>query len=327
MDYKQIITDSWKSTQGDKRVIFWLGFIPALFSTTVGVGYMLYQFFSFKKSFLFNDHDESFIGEVLDVFWTFLKGHNSWIGPLIIFGIIFGICYLVLPTLSKAAAIQTIARKRNGQDAGVSVGIRYGIMSFLTLFEYHLVIKTFAFFSIMTEMSFVLRNLGVNIFQMLIPFFILFLLISLLLTLLFTYADFFIVIDDEGVFDSMKKSAKLVIMHWKHTFFVTLLMIMIGFRIVIQVVFVFLIPALVILITGYLATITLPITGIIVGGIVGGIALILAAYLNGVVDVFSYTVWTFTFLEVSSEKELSAREVFNDDLATEKQSHPGHKNL
>ena len=85
-------------------------------------------------------------------------------------------------------------------------------------------------------------------------------------------------------------------------------MIIIGLRIVLQVIMVFLIPALMVLITGYLATVTLPVTGVIVGGVVGLISLILAAYLTGIVEIFSYTVWTYTFLAVTQEKELSARE-------------------
>jgi Cu/Ag efflux pump CusA len=136
------------------------------------------------------------------------------------------------------------------------------------------------------------------------------------------------VIDDKGVFESMKKSGKLVIMHWKHTFLITVLMILIGIRIIIQAVLVFLIPAIVVLITGYIATITIPVTGVIIGGIAGFIALIVAAYLNGIVDIFSYTVWTHTFLEISSEKEVSAREVFKDDIGEHgDHNYSGHKNL
>lgn len=328
MDYRQVIAQSWRSTQSSKSVIIWFGFVPALFTTTFGVGYMAYQFFSFKKSYLFDDSEESFIHDVIAYGWDFMKDHVNWTVPLIIFAIIFAISYFVLPTLAKASAIQAIARQRNGQATGVGIGLRYGIMSFLKLIEYHLLIKTFSFFSILTEISFVLRNLGLSLFGVLLPFFILFAFLSLLLTLLFTYSDLFIVIDDDGVFESMKKSAKLVIMNWKHTFLISLLMLMIGVRIIIQALLVFLIPAVIILIAGLLATVTLPITGIIVGGVLGAIGLILASYLNGIVDVFSYTVWTLTFLELSSERETSAREAFSDDIGLNKAPEaPEHKNL
>ncbi|MEK7672354.1 MAG: hypothetical protein AAB373_00570 [Patescibacteria group bacterium] len=308
MHYKQIISDSWKYTQENKKLIIWFGFIPSIFTTTFGVGYMTYQFFAFKNSYLFGSEKHGVLGELLGYIWNFVKTHTSLSIPLIIMLVIFMVIYLLLPTLCRAAAIQTIARNKNGQNVGVGAGLKYGFMPFLKLFEYHLLIKTFGFFSILFEMGFVMRNLGLTIFELLLPVFILFIVIGFILTLLFTYADFYIVVDDENVFESMKKSAKLVMTHWKHTFLVTVLMMLIGVRIIFQVFLVFLIPSLIIGITGYLATVTLPVTGVIVGGSVGLIALLIASYLNGIVDVFSYTVWTHTFLDLSTQKELSARE-------------------
>lgn len=308
MNYRQIIAESWKYTQSNKKLIFWFGFLSCLLTTTVGVGYIAYQFFAFKSSYLFSSEDHSFLSQVVGVIVDFVKLHLSLTIPLGVFVVIFAILYFLYPTLAKAGAIQTIARNKNGQKAGVGTGLRHGMMSFLPLLEYHFLIKTFSFFSILVEMSFVLRNLGPVLFKILLPLFILLIIIGFVLTLLFTYTDFYIVIDNEPIFSAMKKSAKMVIMHWKYTFLISILMLIIGLRIIIQVIMVFLIPALIVLITGYLATVTLPVTGVIVGGIVGFVALLLAAYLSGIVEIFSYTVWTYTFLEVTQEKDLSARE-------------------
>lgn len=327
MNYREVIAEAWAYTQTNKRLIIWFGFIPSILTTTVGIGYIAYQFFALKESYLFNESDHSFFSDVISYMWSFVQTHISLTVPIVIFAAIFAVLYLLFPTLAKASAIQMIARNRNGQKASVGTGLKYGVMSFLQLFEYHLLIKTFAFFSILIEMSFVLRNLGPAIFKLLLPVFILFILVSLLLTLLFTYSDFYIVIDGDGVFDSMKKSGKLVITNWKHTFLITILMILIGIRIVIQAIMVFLIPMLIVLISGYVATITLPVTGIIIGGIVGLIALFIAAYLNGIVDIFSYTVWTFTFLDLTSQEEISAREVVEEAADVAPHHYEGHKNL
>ncbi|MDA1060463.1 MAG: hypothetical protein O3B47_01580 [bacterium] len=327
MDYRKVISESWVYTQSNKKLILWFGFFPSLFTTTAGVLYIAYQFFAFKKSYLFNSEDESFFHDVVSFIWDFIGAHVSWTGPLVVVIVIAGLFYLLFPTLAKAAAIQVIARNKNGQKTGVGKGMRYGLMSYLQLFEYHLLIKTFAFFAILIEMSFVLRNLGPVIFKFLLPIFIIFILVSLALTLLFTYTDFYIVIDDKGVFKSMKDSARLVIMNWTHTFLITILMILIGIRIIIQVVMVFLIPLLVVLITGYIATITIPATSIIIGAVVGFVGLVISAYLNGIVDIFSYTVWTHTFLEITSKKETTARDLFVDDLGSEDHDYHGHKNL
>ena len=308
MNYKKVIVEAWDYTQKNKSLIRWYGFIPAIFTTTVGIAVAMYQFFSFKESYLFSDSPESFAEEAIVFIWDFMKEHVELTVPLLVVGIIFLIIYILYPTIAKASAIQMIARNRNGQEAGVATGLRFGIRAFLRLFEYQLLFKTFAFFTVLTEMSFVLRNLPGYFNALFIPF-VLYIAVSLLLTLLFTFAEFYLVIDEDGVFDSMKKSAKLVVSNWKHTFFITLLMIIIGVRIVIQAVLVFLMTALIILITGYVTTIALPVTTIVISSIAGGLSLLLAAYLNGIVDIFSYTVWTYTFLELSSQEELSAREV------------------
>jgi hypothetical protein len=308
MNYRKTIAEAWDYTRSNKRLIFWLGVIPAFFTTTVSIGYMLYQFFAFKKSYLFSEHEESFLKEVAMMIITFLRDHFSWTLPLVIIAIVFAIIYFLLPTLAEAGAIQVIARNRNNQHASVSVGLRHGIMCFLRLLEYNLLVKTFTFFSIVIEMAFVLRNLGVGIFEIMLPIFILILIVSFVLMLLFTYTAYYIIIDGEGVLDSIKKSTRLVVVNWRDTFLITFLMVLIGIRIIIQAFLVFLVPIAVVGVTGYLTTILLPATSIILGCILGFIALLVAAYINGVVNIFSYTVWTFTFLKITSEKEISARD-------------------
>lgn len=309
MNYRQVISEAWVFTQKSKNLIIWFGFIPSLLTTTVGIGYIGYQFFALKESYLFSNSDGHFLYDVVGFAWEFINAHLNLTVPIIIFAAIFAIGYFLFPTLAKASAIQAIARDKNGQKSGVGVGFRHGIMSFLPLLEYHLIIKTFSFFAVLIEMSFVLRNLGPEISKILFPILIFIMIIGLFLTLLFTFADFYIVVDNDGVVESIKKSSRLVFIHWKHTFLISLLMLIIGVRIIIQAIMVLLIPAIIVLLASYIATIALPVTGVIVGGIVGVLSLIIASYLNGIVDIFSYSVWTYTFLDLSNKEEHSARDV------------------
>jgi len=329
MDYRKLIVDSWQYTQKNKKLIRWCGFFPAIFTTTVTVWYIAYQFFAFKESYLFSSSNESFFSEVMLTIWDFITTNVSWTLPIIICVAVFFICYLLIPTLTKATAIQFIARQKNGQKLSIGDALKHAFFSFLRLFEYHLLIKTFGFFTILLEMSFVLRNLGPVMFKFLLPIFIIIMVIGFLLTLLFTYTDFFIVVDDKKIFESIKGSIKLVVLNWQHTFLITILMILIGIRIIIQIFMVFLIPVLIVVTTGYMLTIVvLPaFTAIIIGAIFGVICLIVAAYLNGIVDIFAYSVWTTTFLELTAEKKISAREVFVDDIGEKPHDYHGHKNL
>jgi len=309
MNYKQIISDAWAETQKDKSMIFWFGFVPALFTTPVSIGYIVYQYFAFRTSPIFNSGShESFLVVMAKFIWNFLVLHVDWTLPIVLGAALFFVFYFLYPTFARAAAIQVIARRKNGQSATTATGVKNAFFAFLPLFEYHLLINTFSFFAILIEISFVLNNLGLEIFFMLLPVFIIILVFSLFLTLFFTFADFYIVVDKLKIFDSMRKSIHLVFLNWKYTFLITVLMIVIGIRIILQAVIIFLIPFLVLLLAGFVASVTLQITGLIVGVAVGVIGLFIAAYLNGIVDIFSYTVWTHTFLLLSQEKELSARD-------------------
>ncbi len=308
MSYRTIIQEAWLYTQQHKKLIYWYGFFHSIFTTAAGVMYLGYQFFAFKKSELFDHSEKSFMSDVFEFVFRYFSEHGDQSVPIIITAMVLGLIYLLLPTLTQAAAIQVIARHRNGQEASVADGIKYGLLSYLPLFEYHTVIKTFGVFTILFEAAFVLRNLGLSVFQALLPIFIVFIIVGVIMSLLFTYADLFIIIDGEPVMKSITKSAKIVILHWQKTFLIAALMIIIGIRIIIQILLLILVPALVLFAASYMAIGALAQIGVIIAAIMGVLALFFAAYLAGVVDIFSYAVWTYTFLELTQEKELSARE-------------------
>lgn len=309
MNYKQVIGEAWEFTQENKRLIIWYGFVPSLLTTVVGIFYMAYQFFAFKRSVLFENSKTSFLTELAHYVYDFILRNFQLTIPLIVFGVIFLILYLLLPTLCQASAVQYIARKRNGQPVGIRTSLKHGLLGFLPLFEYHLILKGFGAFSIVTEAAFVLRNLGPGPFEQLLPIFLFIFIVGITLTLFFTFADFFIIIDGKPIMSSIVESSKLVLMHWEKTFFISLLMLIIGLRIILQIIFVLLIPTLVVVIAGYIAMANLAVLGMYVGGIIGIIALLFAAYLGGIVNIFANTVWTFTFLELSNEQIVSARDV------------------
>lgn len=311
MNYKKLIAEAWESTQSEKGLIWWYGFIPSILTTTFGFFYFAYQFMAFKKSHLFDNAEESFMTQLFKYFFSFFGNHFSLIIPAVLIFGIFTIVYLLYPTLARSAAVQSIARKRNGQSSGPGIGLKYGISSFLPLFEYHLIIKTFSFFAILIEIAFALRNLPLALFEILLPVLILVLIIGLALTLFLTFTDFFIIIDKKNIFDSMKESTRIVFMNWKQTLLISILMLIIGIRIVIQAIMVFIIPMLIMAATAYMTTVIVPGISITLGIISGVLVLLIAAYLNGIVDIFSYTVWTYSFLDLTSQEELSARDNLN----------------
>lgn len=302
MNSRHIIADAWHFTRENPKLMWWYSFLPSLLTTLIGILYLLYQFFAFKRSPLFDDAEKSFLTEIIGTTLGFLNKHsNLWI-PAVIIVVILLILYALLPTLTQGSLIQSIAKKRHGEPIGLARGISLGLLAFLPLLEYHLLIKSFSIISLFTEAAFVLRNLGPGALQTLLPVFIIAVIVGLILTLLFTYSEFYIVLEKKPVLKSMGRSAKLVVLSWQHTLLIAILMLIIALRIVINILAVLLVPALLFFSAGLLATITLTKIGIAIGVVISLLGLFVATYFTGILNLFANTVWTFTFLELTHEK-------------------------
>ncbi|HCW31923.1 MAG: hypothetical protein UT55_C0091G0004 [Candidatus Peregrinibacteria bacterium GW2011_GWE2_39_6] len=309
MNYKEIIRDAWRFTQTNKPLMWWYAFVPEFIGLLVGICYVMYQVLSFWKSPIFREyHGSSFTSDVIIYLSSFLSSQPSLGIILIVLVAIIVLFYFTLPIFSKGALVQLIARKRNGQMVKPVEGISFGFLHFLPLFEYHLIIRTFSLFGLLTEASFVIRNLGTGAFEILLIPFILILAVGLLLLLLFTYSEYFIIIDEKQVIESMGASSKLVIRHWQHTILMLMLMVLITLRIFLNIILVLLIPSVIIISTGILAAFALAKIGLIVGCVMALIGMYFSAYLGGILQVFSTAVWVFTFLELTTAAEISARE-------------------
>jgi hypothetical protein len=311
--YRQIIAEAWQITQSNKRIIRWYAIPPAFLTTLVGILYLIYQFYALKSSPLFEDWDQSFTSVMVRNVFLILKDNFSTLFPFVVVAAIIGVLYLLIPSFSQGALIQLIARKRNGQEIRIRDGMRYGMLSFLPLFEFSMLARTFSFISVLTWSSFLARNFSLEFLLSAMPFIIFYAIVGIILTLLFTYSEFFIVIDDRKVIESISKSSVLVVTHLERTLLLTLLMLIIGIRILLQILFVLLIPIVIIGVVYLIALTTLPVIAIAVGAVLGFILLYIASYLNATIHVFAVSVWTFTFLELTSEDYVSARDTSKTD--------------
>jgi len=307
MNYRQIIGEAWNFTQENKKLIVWYAFIPSILSTIFGVGYLIYQFYSFKSSALFENWQESFTVVALKGIFDAIKGHTDILVPLVIVGIIFGLMYLFLPPFTEGAMVQLIARKKGGQDVRIRDGLKYGMFYFLVLFSYSLVDRTYNITSLFWEAGFLLRYLGPAAFETLLPVVVIIIVVSLIFMILFVFAQYYIVIDDSNITGSMAKSAVLVTKHIGKTLMISMLMFIIGIRILLQIVFVLLVPLGVLTGIFYFAASTMPDIGLLIGGVLGVGALFLASYLGAIVHVFTTTVWVFAFLDLTTTPEINAR--------------------
>jgi hypothetical protein len=317
MKYKKVIKEAWQLTQQNKGFMWWYAFLPEFIGLLVGMYYLVYQFMSFWQSPIFREYQgDSFLHNIW-VFATEFLANNGSLGILLIVIVsIIVLLYLFLPIFCKASLVQLIARKRNGQEVKPVDGVSFGFLHFLPLFEYRLAIRTFSLLGLLSMASFVIRNMGPDVFKLLLIPFVLVFVFAMGLVLLLTYSEYFIIIDGEKVLRSMGKSIRLVIRHWQHTLLMLMLMVLITIRIFLNIILVLLIPALIVLSTTALAAVSFAKIGFVIGAIVGLVGLYFAAYLGGILEVFTSSVWVFTFLELTDKGEVSARESGSDEEGT-----------
>ncbi len=314
MDRRKVIAEAWEFTQANKKMTVWYAFFPAMLTFLASIIYFVYQFYAFKSSPLFDNWSESFTAVALKTVYELVRDNLTSTLPFIIIIAVIGFLYVFIPSFCEGAIIQLVARKKNGHSVRTREGLKYGMLSFLPLFEYSWLVRTFSLVSILGEASYVARNLPLDWFQLLFPVFVLIIITGLIMTFLFTYTEYFIVIDGRQVFEAIVQSCKLVVNHLGETVLLSFLMLIILVRILLQIVFVFLVPGIFFAFVYFTNLLTtnadLPLL-ITIGGVLGMIALYIGSYINAVLHVFAVSVWTFTFLELSKEQTLSAREVLH----------------
>lgn len=303
MKYRAIIRDAWVLTQENKSLIWWFAFAPALISTLVAMGYVGYQLALFWSE---KGGDVAGAGMYAAIYKRAIllsQTHPGLMVLLVIITAIIGAAYMMLPVFSQGALIQLIARMRQGHPLSIMEGFGLGLRRFLQLFEFHLLVSTFSLVSTATIALSVYRYLGVDAFILFSWVFGIVLFVGLFLTLLFTYSEYYIVLEDKGMLKSMLSSSSLVVRHWHHTLFMLILMTVISIRIFINILIALLIPLIImgsVLLFGSFASAKI---GLVIGGILGLVALYFTSYFVGVFHVFTTAVWTFTFMELRLKKE------------------------
>ena len=302
MNYRGIIADAWRFTRVHKSLIYWFALIPAMIHVVAVVIYMSYQLYSLVGThYLGMDDLTTVMGRLWNVASEFAPAHPGAAVFLLVLLVIFALAYFLLPTFCQGALIQWIAKVHAGEELTMMDGIGLGFRRFLQYLEYELAVRSVSIVSIATEGLFVLKSFGPSSAGFFVALFSFLFVIGMILTLLFTYSEFFIVLEDRGVFPSMIASSGLVVRHWHRTLFMLLLMVMITVRMLLNIAVAMLIPFLVLGPILLFASIALTWLGVILGVILGLVALYFASYFVGVFHVFSTAVWTFAFEELKAQ--------------------------
>lgn len=302
MNVRDIVRKAWQITQVHLKKLIWYGFTPSFFTVIVSSVYLTYQYNAFKHSVLFGSELEpgEYVGLAKGA-WGLASAHSGISITLVIVGILVFIGYTLTPPIFNGTLISALMkiRKYESIEGSVEVGVR----RFFPMFEFAVLTGSFSITTLFTESSFVLRWWGESIFFLVLPFLLFIAMAGLVVSFLFTYAEYFIVLHDHGITKSISESTILVISNLKKTFLVFVLMLLIGVRIILNVLLVLLIPMMVVFLTSYLATIFLSTFGLVFIGIAGLVILIVSSYLLGLFHIFATAVWVLTFAELTEKKE------------------------
>jgi len=306
MTVRDIVRKAWQVTQVHLKKLIWYGAVPAFFSTLVSSVYLAYQYHAFQTSSLFTGKDPN-IGESIHLVWGLVSMYPKLSIFLLVMTAIVLAGYTILPPIFNGALIHALIRIKNYEP--ISGSFEIGLRRFFPMFEFALISGSFSIITVFTESSFVLRWWGENVFFFILPIFLFIAMVGLIASFLFTYAEFFIVVDKKRVIKSIGESVILVLSNLRKTILVFILMLLISVRVVLNVVLILLIPMGVVALGGFLASIFYSAISIVMISIFTIAALAVTSYLMGLFHVFSTAVWVYTYALLAHKENIPIKDV------------------
>lgn len=307
MDHRTIIAQSWRITQEYKGKFFLFGFFIALVTLTAEALWMSWQYYSFSHAPVLSGRELhfreifSYAGEIFVKYGSFAK----W---ALIFIIIFLILWFLVIPVFQGGLIVLIKRACDGLEVKKRQGVSEGILNFFKLFAFHNIVSfVFSPLSIFTYTTTPLKYISWEVFYFVLIPGSLWLIIALVANVLFVYVKFFLVLRQMHVGEAIRASARFVVRYFAETFVVFVLLIIIALRVLLNIVLVFVIPALV---TSILVFFVHALIGyqVAIMAVLTVIMLIVASWIYGNFLIFTQAVWELTFLELEKKDRLFEEE-------------------
>ncbi len=296
MTPREIIAQAWSITTKEKILRRW-GFAASFFETLLNVkllGYQVYFIYAYIVGIEVGLFDDFYI----------LYEHvpfNVFLSILIGFGLLVLIEF-IMPHLSGGAIIGLAAKSYRKEP--LKGGMVLALHNFFPLFAVHEMFVLSGWATALTCVSLTLRYIDGNIKYGIIGVIIAIFCISNTLKLFAGFAEEAVVLRKMSIGAGIAQSYKLLLSHLSHIMFVLLLLFVISLRIVLNAITVLLIPVIVVGIGFLLALVFSPALSYLIAGLVGVGLVLAASYFFAYLQVFKQTVWTLTYIELSSRKEL-----------------------
>jgi len=323
MKSRDIVRKAWQITQVHLKKLIWYGIVPAFFSVIVSSVYLAYQYNAFKTSPFFSDASaEHDVFGTAKTVWGVIIGHPTASITVLVIAIVCFLGYVITPPIFRGTLISAIMRIKNYKpiEGAVEVGVRH----FFPMFEFTLLLGAFSITTLFTESSFILRWWGENIFFVTLPILLFIAMVGLIISFLFTYAEYYIILEDKRLLQSIMDSTILVISNLRKTFLIFVLILLISARIILNVILILIIPMLVVILGSYFSSVFWNVIGLILIGILGLGILCVSSYLLALFHVFTTAVWvlTFSFLADKEMPTLKDEDLGKDTFKKSVESEP-----
>jgi len=319
MRSRDIVRKAWQITQVHLKKLIWYGVVPAFFGVIVSSVYLAYQYNAFKTSPFFSEATEHDVLGTAKTLWGVISSHATLSVVLLIVAIFFFVGYVIIPPMFRGALINAVMRIKNYEpiEGSLEIGVRH----FFPMFEFALLIGAFSITTLFTESSFIIRWWGENIFFITLPILLFIAMVGLIISFLFTYAEYYIILEDKKLLRSVMDSTILVISNLRKTFLIFVLILLISARIILNVVLILIIPMLVVISASYFSSLFWHTISLILIGIIGLAILCVSSYLLGLFHIFTTAVWVLTFSYLAHKKMPEFRD---DDLGKDMLKKPAH---
>ncbi len=298
MNYPEIFKQAWSMTS-QNRYLRVLGTIASLFATLIGLIRIRYIL-------------PTPIGTGTDI-WYYLQNNTTspiTYAVLIVLGI--GLTYLlafVFGIISEGGIISAIAKMHDQQvQLNLSKTISFGIQSFLSLTEYRVLTNAFhigAYIMYVLLIRFYLRIYfpESTLISDFMPVIVIIGILVTITTIFLTYADYHLVIHKSQVIESIKKSATLVLFHFQETLLISVLLLLMVIRALLNMLLIFALPAIAVYIISFTQKLLPDTIALAVALTFIVVIFIWSVIISGTLLVFTTAVWTISFMELEKKKE------------------------
>lgn len=292
---REIIAQAWTIATTEPQLKRW-GFFGSFFEILLDVKLLIYQAY-FLYGYVY--------GHATGLFDIEIGLYNSvpiWLFLTIVISFLTLVAVeLFVPSFSAGAIIGLAAKSHNKEH--MHGGFIMALYNFFPILAVHEVFVFSSFSILITAVSVILRY-GNGLQMPLVAVALLVWFFSNIIKFFSSFTESGIVVEKLGVFVSGAKSVKLIFSYMPHVMFLTLLLIVISVRIVINTLIILLVPVIVIG-SGLLLTYVLqPALSYTIAGLIGLVLTLIAAYFFTYLHIFKQAVWTIMYMELIKQRDL-----------------------